>query len=573
MYIQFFNLRQGPFSIAPDPHYLYMSERHREALAHLLYGIRSGGGFVLLTGEIGAGKTTICRCLIEQIPDNCNLAYIFNPRLSVDELLQSICHEFGIVPADSAHGAPSVRDYVQALNAFLLRTHAAGRHSVLIIDEAQNLDPDVLEQLRLLTNLETNECKLLQIILIGQPELRQMLELPELEQLAQRVIARYHLQALSRQETSAYIQHRLAVAGLHDSGLFKPRALQLIHHYSKGIPRRINLLCDRALLGAYARGHHVIDGATIKQAAREVFGPRHLRGRRWRGAALGLGAGAALAGVALAAVALTVVAGGQLPWLYAPQAKAAPGAAAAVAAVQPVQAAPAVAALPQAGSWQELAQLDEEGVFRELARLWQVSLPAGDACQMAGIQGLRCYRGNGGLEELRRLDRPAILKLRDDTQRIRHVLLIGLDAQQATLRMANHDQPMSLSSLERIFTGEFATFWRSQPEFREQLQLGDQGADVDWLNMQMARFHATAAAPGGRAFDDALTRQLQQFQRAQGLTADGRVGPRTVMLINQAVGIDEPRLKTAGGGANATSAASAMNVNSAGGVNSASARK
>ena len=221
MYTQFFNLQQAPFSIAPDPRYLFMSEQHREALAHLLYGVGSGGGFVLLTGEIGAGKTTVCRCFLEQIPANCNVAYIFNPRQTVQELLHSICAEFDI---DMRHGADvdaaSVKDYFDALNTYLLAAHAGGRHNVLIIDEAQSLSAEVLEQLRLLTNLETSQNKLLQIILIGQPELRSMLARPELEQLAQRVIARYHLGPLAAPDTARYILHRLAVAGMLAATVF-----------------------------------------------------------------------------------------------------------------------------------------------------------------------------------------------------------------------------------------------------------------------------------------------------------------------------------------------------------------
>jgi len=197
MYAKFFGLKQEPFSIAPDPRYLFMSERHREALAHLLYGVRGGGGFVLLTGEIGAGKTTVCRCFLEQIPKRCNVAYIFNPKLTVIELLKTVCDEFRIPLDPDRHRSETVKEYLDPINEFLLKTHAVGQNNVLIIDEAQNLSSDVLEQLRLLTNLETSERKLLQIILIGQPELRDMLARPELEQLAQRVTARYHLKALS----------------------------------------------------------------------------------------------------------------------------------------------------------------------------------------------------------------------------------------------------------------------------------------------------------------------------------------------------------------------------------------
>jgi general secretion pathway protein A len=272
MYMRFFGLKQQPFSLAPDPRYLYMSKRHREALAHLLYGVGGGGGFVLLSGEIGAGKTTVCRCFLEQIPKRCNVAYIFNPKLTVMELVKSICDEFH-VPIDIADGQQTtVKTYVDALNDFLLKTHAVGQNNVLIIDEAQMLSADVLEQLRLLTNLETNERKLLQIVLIGQPELRTMLDRPDLEQLAQRVIARFHLQALSLKETEHYIRHRLSVAGMTRALPFDRAALHRIHDIARGVPRRINLLCDRVMLGAYAHGRQNVDVPMIEKAAREVFG-------------------------------------------------------------------------------------------------------------------------------------------------------------------------------------------------------------------------------------------------------------------------------------------------------------
>ena len=274
MYAPFFGLSKEPFSIAPDPRFLFMSDSHREALAHLLYGVSGGGGFVLLTGEIGAGKTTVCRAFLDQVPPNCQVAYIFNPRLTVLELLQTVGDEFSIPrPVPSTSGPASVKDYVDALNKFLLASYASGLHVVLIIDEAQSLAADVLEQLRLLTNLETSERKLLQIVLIGQPELRDMLARPDLEQLAQRVIARYHLPALSAAETAQYIQHRLAVAGPSARGPFDGRAVARIHALTGGVPRRINLLCDRAMLGAYAHGQHQVGRDTVEQAAREVFGP------------------------------------------------------------------------------------------------------------------------------------------------------------------------------------------------------------------------------------------------------------------------------------------------------------
>ena len=306
--LAFFGLQREPFSIAPDPRYLYLSERHREALAHLLYGVQAGGGFVLLTGEIGAGKTTVCRALLQQLPRHCNVAYIYDPLQSAAELLESICAEFHAERDPALPLASSARGHVAALNGFLLRAHAQGQDNVLIIDEAQKLSAGVLEQLRLLTNLETHERKLLQIILIGQPELRELLARPELEPLAQRVIARYHLDALSGVETLQYVAHRLGVAGLRGASPFDAAALQRIHALSRGVPRRINLLCERALLGAYALGRAHIDAAVVEQAAAEVRGELPRAGRagwglpRARAAvaiALGVLAGAALLGLGL----------------------------------------------------------------------------------------------------------------------------------------------------------------------------------------------------------------------------------------------------------------------------------
>ena len=269
MYLDYFGLKEIPFSIAPDPRYLYMSERHREALAHLLYGVSGQGGFVVLTGEVGTGKTTICRCFLNQIPKNTDVAFIINPKLSARELMASICDELSIQYPDSA----SIKVLTDLINHYLLTAHADNRHTVLIIDEAQNLRVDVLEQLRLLTNLETSEKKLLQIILLGQPELRDLLAQNELRQLAQRVTARYHLHELSKVEVGAYVKCRLAVAG-RKGRLFDQQAIKQLYKLSGGVPRLINLICDRALLGAYASQADTVEEQHIKHAYREIQGER-----------------------------------------------------------------------------------------------------------------------------------------------------------------------------------------------------------------------------------------------------------------------------------------------------------
>jgi len=268
MYNEYFGLKEPPFSIAPDPHYLYMSDKHREALAHLLYGINSDNGFVLLTGDVGTGKTTVCRCLLQQMPENSDIAFILNPKLSVDELLAVICDELRI---SYPGGNTSNKIFIDCINAYLIDTNAKGRRTVLIIEEAQNLSPDVLEQIRLLTNLETNERKLLQIIMVGQPELNEMLSRPELRQLQQRVTARFHLGPLTKQELPSYVLHRLSVAGV-DRILFPPATISRLFKLSSGVPRKVNLICDRALLGTYVQGKSIIDISTLNKAAGEVLG-------------------------------------------------------------------------------------------------------------------------------------------------------------------------------------------------------------------------------------------------------------------------------------------------------------
>src|SRR5471030_308572 len=592
MYTHYFQLKQSPFSIAPDPRYLFMSERHREALAHLLYGVGSGGGFVLLTGEIGAGKTTVCRCFMEQIPENCQLAYIFNPMLSVEELLHSICEEFRI---DLAPGVASVKGYVDAINTHLLASHAQGKNNVLIIDEAQNLSAAVLEQLRLLTNLETSERKLLQIILIGQPELRTMLARPELEQLAQRVIARYHLGSLSADETASYIHHRLAVAGATAMAPFPPRLIAQVHQLTKGVPRRINLLCDRALLGAYVENSPVVTRTILRRAAAEVFvGQGALTPalkRQWPYALLGLLAGVVITGAlgwrlmphgaATAAAgqrgqtALPSAARGATPAGVAGPSVAAgasispvcvagtPAGVSAQAPLPPTLSAAASAAIsavtpaatstmqsgaaavpPSAGGDMAPAtSARSDAALRQLAVLWGQSLPDGDACTAAAKLNLRCLQSKGGIDDLRQLDRPAMLLLHDDPAVPTYAVLTALDAGGATLDIAGKRQSISLAALAARFDGEFTTFWRAPRSWRDEVAAGDRGPDVDWLARRLAQIDGLKKPADNQALDVSLQRRLRVFQLSQKLKADGVAGPKTFIRLNQLGGVQEPRLQ------------------------------
>jgi general secretion pathway protein A len=538
MYINYFNLQQTPFSIAPDPRYLFMSERHREALAHLLYGIGSGGGFVLLTGEIGAGKTTVCRCFIEQVPENCRLAYIFNPKLTVEELLLTICDEFRIELPPASSGALGVKGYVDAINGYLLDSHAQGNNNVLVIDEAQNLSPQVLEQLRLLTNLETSERKLLQIILIGQPELRTMLAQPELEQLAQRVIARYHLGPLSVPETGAYVAHRLTVAGAHPGNPIPAALAPLIHRLTHGVPRRINLLCDRALLGAYVENSREVTPRILRRAAQEVFASEAPAARaplRWP-----LVAGGVLAGAAISAAA----------WQAVPRVRA-PAAAIATAAPAHVQPAAATAVgskalAPAAAPAKPLLLATQTEALRELGTLWGEQLPTAEPCQGAPKLNLRCYQGRGGLYELRLLDRPAIVALHDGPK-LGYAVLSAMDDGSATLSVNGQRQKVSLGALATRLDGEFTTLWKAPRAFRDEVHPGDTGADVDWIAGRLAQLNKQEAPRLGQPLDEATRRLLRGFQAKQNLKADGVAGPRTYMRLNQLGGVDEPRLLPAAG--------------------------
>jgi general secretion pathway protein A len=513
MYAPYFGLKSEPFSIAPDPHYLFMSERHREALAHLLYGLGGGGGFVLLTGEIGTGKTTLCRLFLEQIPPNCNVAYIFNPKLTVQELLQSVCEEFRIdVPQATS---PTVKMYVDRLNEFLLQAHAAGRNNVLIIDEAQNLSADVLEQLRLLTNLETRERKLLQVILIGQPELRHILARPELEQLAQRVIARFHLDALTPAETDQYIRHRMEVAGLDRAFPFEARAIRRIHDISRGVPRRINLLCDRALLGAYATSSATVDRKTVDRAGDEVFGPRTVAPPVRQKTALVLGLGLAM-GVGIYAAAMRVTNGDEAA---RPAAKV---------AATPAKAASAGHVNVSTSPPKLLS--DANDAWRELAAAWKVGTIEGEPCAALAKQQLQCFTRTLNLAFIRELGRPGIVTLDAQQGTPSYALLTRLTRDTATLHAAGTEQTVTLDALAARWQGEFATLWKAPPGYSPRETKSE---TLEWI-----------AARLGVPNDAQLKSKLRAFQLAHGLQADGLPGPMTFMQLDRAGGADEPRLAT-----------------------------
>jgi general secretion pathway protein A len=538
MYLSHFGLRELPFSIAPDPRFLFMSARHREALAHLVYGVGEHGGFVQLTGEVGTGKTSVCRCLLEQLPPKVDLALVLNPRVSPLELLATLCDELRIpYPA----GTTSSKDLVDRLHRHLLEAHAAGRRTVLIIDEAQNLSPDVLEEVRLLTNLETTRQKLLQVILIGQPELTAILNQPKLRQLAQRITARYHLEPLSSSETRAYVRHRLAVAG-RGRPVFTEIAFRVLHRRSRGIPRLINSVADRALLGAYTQERPQVEAATVRRAATEVLGPP---GRRWwqsrRTAAAAIvvaAAGAGLLFLAPAKLGLGEVlrdGSGRSRWSLVRTA-AAPTDAARAAAPAPAPA-PVSPPAPHLGDLfrEETLAATRGDALAALLGLWGVEATAtGLDCGSPALGKLECLATVGTWRKIRRLDLPVVLELSTPPGTRRYAALTGLTTSEATLRFRDRALTVPLPEVEAMWEGFFIVLWQPPPG-PLPLRPGARGPGADWLRERLARAEgADLPMERGQPFDESLRLRVVAFQQARSLEAHGVVDRETAILLQGA---------------------------------------
>jgi len=572
MYLSHFNLSERPFSITPDPRFLYMSACHREALAHLLYGLGEGGGFVQLTGEVGTGKTTICRCLMEQVPANVDIAVVLNPKVTATELIATMCDELGVdYPADTN----SIKTLTDVLNRHLLDTYSHGRRTVLIIDEAQNLSAEVLEQVRLLTNLETSTQKLLQIILIGQPELRVLLSQEHMRQLAQRVTARYHLEPISREDAGSYIQHRLQVCGTSHV-LFNKGAIDHIQRLSGGIPRLINVLCDRAMLGAYVEGKSHVDKDIVRKAAREVF-EEHSEDAdrsRWLPRIAGI---LVLGGLVAAAVlyqpwkqpefralfsgarpepaaAEKAAAGQPLPDLVVHQEPAVtepvrpvpetPAITVETTPAEPGQASEPVVATPPPPAVEaplgELLQTADSSWYRrawtDLFALWSVVLPADvkpDFCHFADRQGLHCLIAQGDWVLLRHYDRPVILKLKTTDGRRAPVTLEQLNDAVATLRIGGDLHEVPLAAIDDYWNGDFILMLQAPPGGTMYMELGGKGPDVGWLRRQLELAQGIdLPSDSPLYFDYKLYQQVLAFQRANGLVTDGVAGRDTIIQLN-----------------------------------------
>jgi len=521
MYKEYFGFKELPFSIAPDPRYLYMSKHHQEALAHLLYGIKSGG-FVLLTGDVGTGKTTISRCLLGQMPPNTDVAFILNPKMTVQELLATFCDELVI---NYPKGNTSVKVFVDRINEYLLDAYARSRKTVLIIEEAQNLSPDVLEQIRLLTNLETNQEKLLQIIMIGQPELQEMLSQPEMKQLSQRITARYHIGPLDKSEIASYINHRLMVAGVSVE-LFPETIMNTVYRYSKGIPRLINVICDRALLGAYVQGKKSVDKSILIHAAREVMGDTEQIKisdtiPKW-----------ILASLMIIAViaALTSYA----HFRSKPEDKH------------------DTIATPMSQEPFTLQVLDENTLrrskdlaYKTLFEKWGIShdiLKNGKECLQAKEHGLYCMNGLGTLQQIRRLNRPAVLKLFSKENEVFYAALTAIDNNNAIMDVGGRTVAFSAEDIGKHWFGEYTLFWKVPPGYRRNIYPGYRGEPVKWLHEKLQVVQGVTVQDITDVYDRELVRQVKKFQLSQGILPDGIVGPQTIIHLNNATSSREPVL-------------------------------
>ena len=593
LYSDHFGLRESPFSIAPNPEYLYMSDRHREALAHLMYGIQGDGAFILLSGEVGTGKTTVCRCLLEQIPEEVDTAFILNPKLTAEELLAAACDDLSISYPDNA----SIKTLTDVVNAYLLEAHARDRRTILIIDEAQNLSIEVLEQLRLLTNLETHQRKLLQIILLGQPELLDMLTKPELRQLSQRITARFHLEALNKNEVASYIRHRLAIAGAKGH-FFSRRAVDKVFKLSEGIPRVINLICDRSMLGAYSKGEMQVTPSIVSKAAGEILGQRKTSNLDWqRFAITAIGcltlvtsylffdllrdspdrpstariledrSATTLKPSQIAVISDTdnTLAAESLPILINKQASITPRIATERSSArgggpalenasqnigpntrpasntnQRVSDAEKSQTVPLVPLSSLVGYSDFQRALNDLLELWDIDFidPGTATCELAETIGLFCYESIAGLNEMSDFNRPFIVRLDG-----RWFTLAGIDRDRATVLYGKQTFDIRLNELLENWNGNFTLLWRAPPGYQVPLTVGDRGPAVDWLVNRLAIIDdANPGLDPGYIFDGALESRVRQFQISSGLTPDGIAGVKTWIKINDQDGIQTPRL-------------------------------
>ena len=575
MYADYFSLTEKPFSITPDPAYLFLSKRHEEALGHLLYGVTDSGGFIQLTGEVGTGKTTIIRSLFERIPEHVEIALILNPRMNESEFLHAICDEL-LIPVTKEN---TNKECFDALNRYLLDAHSKGRKVVLLVDEAQNLAVNVLEYIRLLTNLETEKDKLLQIILVGQPELQTLLQRQDLRQLAQRITARYHLVPLNKAESEAYIQHRLRVGGTNHE-IFSRGAKQKIFNASKGIPRLINVLADRALLGAYSQEKSRVDTKLAKQVITEVLGEdkrltkeKKVKNGNWKfifPIITGVGVIGVALGIWLSGSSVKTLLDSKntqaenriisldesIPEIVPATSNLSSlensGSNSVVAVPVEQVIAKVVSSQPEVTLQDEIQNLSDvfsvyksetisETAINNLLTLWNKDFFASEnnLCENIKTINLRCLFRNSSWQDMLRHKRPVILELYDENQSIHHVVMDGLDNEKVRLIFKDKQIFVTLPEITAAWRGDYLMFWQPDKEYlRNILQYEISGNDVMWLKEKLQILNIKPSTiPTDPYFGLVTKRQVQAFQRQSGLLTDGIVGSETYVAINNALGL------------------------------------
>ncbi|MEW6998891.1 ExeA family protein [Colwelliaceae bacterium BS250] len=520
-YTAYFGLNDIPFSIAPNPHYLFMSERHKEALAHLTHGLGETGGFVLLTGEVGTGKTTVSKCLLEQLPENTEAAFILNPTLSAKELLATICDELHI---NYEQQNATLKTFTDKILSCLINNHQQGKSTLLIIDEAQHLQPEVLEQLRLLTNLETHTKKLLQVILIGQPELQEVLKRRDLRQLAQRITARYHLLPLNKAEVSRYIKHRLSVAGCQHT-LFSPASVSLIHQLSNGVPRLINLLCDRALLGAYSIEQTQVSRKIIQQACRETLGEQFLPVSVWQNSRVKKIA--AVSSLLLCAAFGFNVASQQTQTIAIAEQQLQNQQEQHLLAIKTQQLNQVPNQLVNSSRLLSLA-------FKDLYSQWQVELfsAANTPCDLASSYQLECYWYSGNAEQFFILDYPAIVRFIDGKGQYYFATYKGHVDGNIQLLLNGDPYQVSEQWFVNNWQGSAVILWRAPQGFVETINEQSDPQLLLWLEQQLSQKQHRSTR-NVISLDALLINQLQQYQQTHGLSVSTFADVKTVMMLSK----------------------------------------
>ncbi|WP_281222914.1 ExeA family protein [Photobacterium sanguinicancri] len=555
MYKDFFGITEAPFSIVPSARFLYLSDRHREALTHLLNSLTDGGGFGLLTGEVGTGKTTVLRGLIARLTQDTQVAVILNPALSAQELLASICDELGLTyPVEASY-----KVLTDTIYKHLLSNHSEGRQTLLLIDEAQHLMPEVLEQLRLLTNLETESRKLLKVVLIGQPELQQLLQQERLRQLAQRITSRYHLLALTEQEVCEYVHYRLRAVNCLFA-VFDDQAIAVIVKRTQGIPRLINLVCDKAMQLAHQQSTQQVSKALMSRACDDVLS-WHLPVGSSTGAApttqqvrkepghpapntitqsltvLTLGIAVALGGYWFAQ---------QQGWLTVADDTVT------TAQVLPSTAQPLANIQIQSETTlleQAIAQSrSERDAMQTLYRLWGYDTSPSQAnCTTSQRLYLSCYQDKStnitaSISGLTLINRPALISMNSEEFGRYFAVLYRYSREQVELLVGGQRIAVSHAWFARHWQGGYTLLWRPPLGDKTSIRFGQRGERVEWLNQQLSLLLGEPSATHNR-FDQSVLDKLRRFQQSQSLSADGIAGPKTLMMIDAALNLPGPTLQ------------------------------